>query len=107
MQSRRKIYVWTLAALLLTLAGCRGDNLWVERNNRGITGVGDVTTARDCVNINTAPLEDLRRIIHIDEVRAQDLISKRPFSSVQLLVRVTGIGAERLADIVEQGLACV
>lgn len=104
--SPRKIHVWTLLLLLVGAAGCDGDNLWVERSN-GITGVQGTTTARDCVNVNVASPEELRRIIHIDEVRAQDLISKRPFGSVADLVRVTGIGQERLADIVEQGLACV
>ena len=62
---------------------------------------------QDCVDINTAPKEELRRIIHIDEVRADELIRRRPFRSVDQLTRIPGIGPARLRDIKEQGLACV
>ena len=47
------------------------------------------------------------RIIHIGEVRVDDLIRLRPFSSVDDLTRIDGIGPGRLSDIKEQGLACV
>lgn len=63
-----------------------------------------------CVNINTASFEELRRIIHIDEVRANEIIRlrrPRPFASVEELTRVPGIGPVRLEEILEQGLACV
>ena len=58
------------------------------------------------VNINTASAQELTRIIHIGEARDQDIIAKRPLSSVDDLTRVTGIAAARLADIKVQGLAC-
>ena len=59
------------------------------------------------ININTASLEELQRIIHIGPVRAQELISLRPFASLDDLTRISGIGPSRLADIKAQGLACV
>jgi competence protein ComEC len=61
----------------------------------------------NCVNINTASHENLQRIIHIGPVRATELISLRPFASVDHLTRVNGIAAGRLRDIKAQGLACV
>ena len=59
------------------------------------------------IDINTALLEDLVKIIHIGESRAEELISLRPFSSLNDLIRIKGIGASRLGDIKEQGLAWV
>lgn len=60
-----------------------------------------------CVDINSASSTELQRIIHIGPVRAAELIAKRPFSSVDDLVRIDGIAAARLQDIKNQGLACV
>jgi len=61
----------------------------------------------DCVDINTASSEDLQRIIHVGEARALGIIPLRPFSSVQDLGRVSGIGPSWLDDILAQELACV
>jgi len=57
------------------------------------------------IDVNTAPLEDLVKIAHIGEARALELISLRPFSSLDDLVRIKGIGNLRVEDIKEQGLA--
>ncbi len=60
-----------------------------------------------CVNVNTAAVEDLVRIIHIGPARAEAMLRLRPFRSIEDLVRIDGIGPARLQDIVSQGLACV
>ncbi len=63
-----------------------------------------------CININTAPKEELVKIKQIGEARAEQIINMRKeklFSSVDDLDRVVGIGPSRIADIKEQGLACV
>jgi competence protein ComEC len=63
-----------------------------------------------CVNINVAGFEALQEIIHIGPDRANQIISlraQRPFSSVDDMTRISGIGPARLADIKTQGLACV
>ena len=60
-----------------------------------------------CVNINTASLDDLQQIIHIGPERAAEIVRLRPFQSVDDLDRVSGIGLARLADIKAQGLAAV
>jgi len=59
------------------------------------------------IDINTAPLEELIKIKHIGEGRAEQLIALRPFSSLDELVRINGIGEARLRDIKEEGLAWV
>ncbi|MGA1594907.1 MAG: helix-hairpin-helix domain-containing protein [Ilumatobacteraceae bacterium] len=70
-------------------------------------GSSDEESAEACVDINTASAEALDEIVHIGPSRAADIIALRPFTSVEDLIRVSGIGDARLADIVEQGLACV
>jgi competence protein ComEC len=63
--------------------------------------------AGNCIDINTASIERLEEIMHIGPARAQELINLRPFSSVDDLGRIKGIGPARIADIKSQGLACV
>lgn len=59
------------------------------------------------VNINTASIDEVKQIIHIDDVRAQDLVNLRPFSSIDALTRINGIAQSRLNDIKAQGVACL
>lgn len=62
-------------------------------------------TATGKIDINKAPLEELVKIIHIGESRAREIISSRPFSSLDDLTKISGIGEARLKDIKEEGLA--
>jgi competence protein ComEC len=64
-------------------------------------------TTINCIDINTASIEELQQIIHIGTTRAQNLIDLRSFSSVDDLDRIKGIGPSRIEDIKAQGLACV
>lgn len=64
------------------------------------------TPAGSCVDLDTASTTELERIIHIGPARAAQIVSLRPFASVDDLLRVDGIGPSRLRDIVEQGLVC-
>lgn len=70
-----------------------------------------VQTSSSCqegqVNINTASQDELVRIIHIDTERSQQILTLRPFASVDSMTRIKGIGAARLSDIKGQGLACI
>lgn len=59
------------------------------------------------VDINSAGFEELQLIIHIGPVRAEQMLAIRPFSSVDAMDRIDGIGPARLADIKEEGIACV
>jgi len=60
-----------------------------------------------CVDVNAASLERLQDIVHIGPERARAIVELRPLASLEDLTRVSGIGPARLADIIEQGLACV
>ncbi len=64
-------------------------------------------TSGTCIDINTATIEELEKITHIGLERAQQLVQLRPFTSVDELTRINGIGSGRLKDIKEEGLACV
>ena len=57
--------------------------------------------------MNTASAQELDLIIHIGPVRAAEMLVLRPFSSLDDLLRIKGIGPVRLADIKAQGVACI
>ncbi len=59
------------------------------------------------IDINTASKEELMNIVHITEERAEELIKLRPFTSVNQLTKIYGIGSGRLKDIKEEGKAYV
>jgi competence ComEA-like helix-hairpin-helix protein len=54
------------------------------------------------VNINTATVEQLAALPDVDKKIAADIIAKRPFTSVDELLKVKGIGEKRLAKIRER-----
>lgn len=63
-----------------------------------------------CIDINTATKEELLKIKHIGEVRAEQIIKLREeklFSSIDDLDIIIGISPSRISDIKEEGLACV
>lgn len=67
---------------------------------------GDIALADVCVDLNEAPAEELERIMHIGESRAEAIVRFRPFESIDELTRIPGIAEGRLADIREQGIVC-
>lgn len=80
----------------------------VERRGEGPLDDGPVgRCAAWQVDINSAPLSQLVKIVHIGEARARELIALRPFQDLDGLLAISGIGQGRLNDIKEQGLACV
>jgi competence ComEA-like helix-hairpin-helix protein len=69
------------------------------------------TISASCANgqidINSATIEELDKLSGIGPVKAQAIIDTRPFESLDNLIDVIGIGEVILANIKQQGLACV
>ncbi len=63
--------------------------------------------ATNQIEINTAPLAELEQLTGIGPVIGQQIIYTRPFSSVDDLLKVKGIGTKTLQKIKDQGLAYV
>ena len=59
------------------------------------------------IDINSATLSQLDELTGIGPVYAQRIIDNRPFSSIDDLDRVKGIGSATIQKIKDQGLACV
>jgi DNA uptake protein ComE-like DNA-binding protein len=76
-----------------------------------VAPVAPVQPSSNCqqgqVDVNTAPEEQLMTIIHIGAERVSELISSRPYSSIEGLNNISGIGDVRMAEIRAQGIACV
>src|SRR3989344_6933372 len=59
------------------------------------------------IDINTATPEELDLIVHVGNATAWKIINLRPFNSVDELEEVSGISANYVLDIKNQGIACV
>ena len=60
-----------------------------------------------CIDINDASLNELTRLPHIGKTRAKEIKAGRPWSEVDELSRIKGIGEIRLRDIQSLEDACV
>nr|WP_115751903.1 MBL fold metallo-hydrolase [Listeria kieliensis] len=61
----------------------------------------------DSINLNTAPAKDLEFLPLIGPELAQKIIAHRPYSSIDDLKRINGIGKGIVRQIKEQGLATI
>lgn len=59
------------------------------------------------IDVNSANITELEKIIEVGPVIAQNIINSRPFSSLDDLIRVSRIKNITLDKIKKEGLACV
>ena len=59
------------------------------------------------IDINSASLEELDKLVGVGPAYAGRIVENRPFESVDDLINVSGIGPVTLQNIKVQGLACV
>lgn len=70
-------------------------------------GDTQLASERPGININTASKDELVRIAHLGPERAEQLIRRRPFRTLDELKQLDGISDGRLREIKAQGLARV
>lgn len=64
------------------------------------------SSATACVNINKASSSDLETIPYIGQSRSGDIVTGRPWASLDHLTRIKGVGAATLNKIKNSGVAC-
>lgn len=69
----------------------------------GVSGLCD----EGQVDINAATAEELQRLKGIGPVYSERIIDLRPYTSLDELIAVKGIGEVTLQNIKEEGLACI
>ncbi len=77
------------------------ENTSSEQNSNN-----EAASSENCIDINSASIEELQQIHEVGPARARDIKDRRPFSGVEDLERVSGIGEVRLEEITSEGLAC-
>jgi competence protein ComEA len=97
-----------LDALNLAAVLVDGQQVLVPRKSLGDGSAGSAasggsTGGQGLINLNSATAEDLETLPGIGEVLAAEIIAYReqngPFTSVEDLLNVSGIGEQRLADV--------
>lgn len=76
-------------------------------SNGDVNESNEVININQCINLNTASLEDLEEIKHIGKEKAQEVIDKREYEKVEDLTIIDGIGPERIQAILSEDKACV
>lgn len=93
----------------VTISSEKGElaEVGVDGGQESAPAVGNNSNEQLCVDLNEASVAELEGIVHINEERAAEIIELRPFTSLEQLSDVHGIGPKRLEDIVEENKACV
>lgn len=78
-----------------------------NEQNRQSAASKEESPRLSCIDINRADLEELEAIVHIGSERAATILDLRPFETIDDLEKIKGIGPGRLADILEENIACI
>jgi hypothetical protein len=83
-------------ATLVALLGLGSAAIWFYRDARDVVNDFGPDEGSRCVNVNTADAAMLSTLPGVGEALAQRIIAGRPYSNVDDLLRVTGIGERSL-----------
>lgn len=86
-------------ATAVAVIGLASAALWFYRDVRATASDFGPAEGSRCVNVNTADAALLETLPGIGEALAQRIIAGRPYSSVDDLLRVSGIGPRSLDGI--------
>ena len=91
--------VLRILAIAATVIAVASAGLWLYRDARGIVGNLGPAEGSLRVNINTATQEELESVPGIGPTRAAAIIAGRPWSSVDDLERLTGVGPRQIEEL--------
>lgn len=79
----------------------------VEPEFAALDGVSvDESGGSQCIDLSDASVGRLDELPQVGPARAEDIISARPFESIDGLTRVDGLGPARVEDIESSGMVC-
>jgi competence ComEA-like helix-hairpin-helix protein len=87
----------SIIAIIVAALGLGSGGAWLARN--GSSGSSTPVQGTLRVNINTSTLTELESIPGIGEARAKHVVAGRPYTSVDELIKVSGIGPKSLEDL--------
>ncbi len=64
------------------------------------------TCSQNQINVNSASLKELDKIIWVGPATAQRIVDARPYKTIDDITKAKGIGSAKLREIKKQGLAC-
>ncbi len=77
------------------------EHIFIPLNQESEVLSENTGASSDLVNLNTAALDDLISLPNIGKVTAEKIINNRPYSTLNDLLRVEGIGEKTLTSIEE------
>lgn len=89
----------SIIAVIVAALGLGTVGTWMTRNGHGLSGSSVPVQGTLRVNINTSTLAELETIPGIGEERARQVVAGRPYTSVDELIKVSGIGPKSLEDL--------
>jgi competence ComEA-like helix-hairpin-helix protein len=89
----------SIIAMLVAALGLGSAGAWLTRSGSGSADSATSVQGTLRVNINTSTLTELESIPGIGEARARHVVAGRPYSSVDELIKVSGIGPKSLEDL--------
>jgi DNA uptake protein ComE-like DNA-binding protein len=83
-------------ATLVALLGLGSAAIWFYRDARGVVDDFGPAEGSRCVNVNTADTSTLATLPGVGDALAHRIVAGRPYSKVDDLLRVSGIGERSL-----------